>query len=635
MAASRKKEYTSSDIKVLTDHEHIRKRTAIYLGNMNTTSYNVPLFVGGNFSIKTYDFIPAVYKAVGEIIDNTIDEFAQIDTVDKRLVIEATPSMGMYSIADNGRGVPIDKHETGKYTPEVVFGSLRSGRNFNDDEKQVGVIGVNGVGSSCVVATSTEFKVEIHRDNKQYIQVFEDGASKILSPSITSRKSTETGTKVSFQLDNTVFKDVSLPDELMSNRAVELAFNNPDLAVYYNGVKHKYKKGFEDIVKNISTNYFKFVAENMEFYVVFDAYEGVDEAVFTWVNSSLLFDGGICNTQFTNAFYDQVIAHHAKEAKKQKCEVSKNDVRQNLLVFGIMKLNNATYDSQAKTRLTGPSMRKEMVDVVSSNWSAFARKNKTWLDEVLARAYKRYHADANDKAVKDHKKSLKKKVPGLLDAVSKERHKCTLFITEGLSAASSLVEVRDPNLIGSFPLGGKINNVYGSTVAQVLAMGKLTDLLASIGLIPGQKAHRGELRFGRVVIATDSDPDGSDIMATLISLFYQFWPELFNPKEKPYFYRLLAPNVAAVKGKKRIHFANRVEYEKNKDRVAGYTISYYKGLGSMEKEDWEMIISDDKFLLPITGDGKMKETLHLLFGPDSEPRKEWLMSNDKKGKVEE
>jgi DNA topoisomerase-2 len=182
--------------------------------------------------------------------------------------------------------------------------------------------------------------------------------------------------------------------------------------------------------------------------------------------------------------------------------------------------------------------------------------------------------------------------------------------------------------MASFPLGGKINNVYGSTVAQVLKMGKLTDLLASIGLVPGEKAHRRDLRFNRVIIATDSDPDGSDILTTLICLFCEFWPELFQAGEKPFFYRLLAPNVVAVKGKKRVHFASRADYEKNKSKVAGCTISYYKGLGSMEKEDWETIIHGDDFLLPLTGDAKMKETLQLLFGPDSEPRKVWLMNGN-------
>lgn len=628
MAVSKKKEYTSSDIKVLSDHEHIRKRTAVYLGNMNTATYSVPLFVNGKFEIRQFEFIPAVYKAVGEIIDNAIDEFSQIDIPDKRLVIEATPSQGMYSVSDNGRGVPIDKHETGKYTPEVVFGSLRSGRNFNDDEKQVGVIGVNGVGSSCVVATSTEFKVEIQRNNKKYSQAFVDGASKIYAPSITSLKTDATGTKVSFQLDNTVFSDVSLSDDLMANRAIELAFNNPELGVQYNTQKYKFKKGFDDVIKTISTEFFKFSSENMDFYVVFDAYQGVDEAMFTWVNSSLLFDGGICNTQFTNAFYDQVISHLEKDAKKQKCEVSKNDVRSDLLIFGVMKLSNATYDSQAKTRLTGPNMRKEMVDIVANNWTTFSRKNKLWLDMVLSRAYKRYHSDANDKATKDFKKGLKKKVPGLLDAVSKDRSKCTLYVTEGLSAASSLVEVRDPNFMGSYPLGGKINNVRGATVAQLLKMGKLTDLLSAIGLIPGQKAYRRDLRFNRVVVATDSDPDGSDILTTLICLFYEFWPELLDPKEPPFFFRLLAPNVAAVKGKKRLHFASRVDYDKNKSKTTGYTISYYKGLGSMEKEDWEMIINDEQFLLPIVSDSDMEGAMELLFSDNAEPRKKWLMNID-------
>jgi len=618
------KNYTSEDIRVLTDKEHVRLRTQIYLGNTKMTSYPVPLFLNNKFAIKEIEFIPAVYKAVGEIIDNCIDEFEQSGIVNKQLKIDAHPILGTYTVSDNGRGVPIDKHEVGKYTPEVVFGQLRSGRNF-EEEKEAGVIGQNGVGSACTNYCSTEFSIDIHRDGKRYRQKFSNGAEIVSKPTIRKSTSNKTGTSISFQLDSDVFDDVSLPDELMNNRAIEIALTNPGVTTEYNKKKYKYKKGFEEIIKKISKHYYKFTTNNMEFYVIFDVHEGIDERMFSWVNSSLLFDGGLCNTQFLNAFYDRVGTQLKSQAKKNKCEVTKNDIRQNLLVLGNLKISDPQYDSQSKTRLTGPNLRKEMGDFIDKNWASFARKNKQWLSDVLERAVDRHHTNANKKAIKEHQKTLRKKVPGLVDAASKFRDECQLLITEGESAKSMITEARDPNTTGAFPLTGKINNVYGTTPAQILGMGKLTNLLAAVGLVPGQKASRNDLRFGKIVIATDADVDGSDIFTLLVNLFFTFWPELFDPDYEPVVHRLVAPNICLVKGKKRIHFSTRDEYEKVKGRYKGYEVKYYKGLGSMNREDWEMILSGKTdTLIPITDDGNITDTLELLFGPSADKRKEWL-----------
>lgn len=618
------KQYTADDIKVLTDREHVRLRTQVYLGNTKQTTYSVPLFAEGKFEIVQLEFIPAVYRAVGEIIDNSLDEFAHIDTEPKVLKIQSQPLLGMYTISDNGRGIPVGKHETGKYTPEVALSSLRAGRNFADD-KQIGVIGQNGVGAACTNYCSTEFSVDIHRDGKRYRQTFGDGAMNITAPTIRTTHSDKTGTTISFQLDNQVFDDIGLPEQLLHNRAIEIALTNPGIVVEYNDHKHKYPKGFEQIIKQISNDYFEFKYNGLQFFVIFDVHEGIDERIFSWVNSSLLFDDGICNTQFLNAFYDKVVQHVQKEAKKQKSEVTKNDVRQNLLVLGNLKISDPQYDSQAKTRLTGPNLRKEITSMIDDNWSAFTRKNKDWLNVVLERAIIRHHTDANKKAIKQHEKKLNRKIPGLVDATSKNRFECQVLITEGLSAAASITEARDPKTTASFPLTGKINNVYGATAAQVLQMGKITDMLSAIGLIPGRKALRGELRYGKIVIATDADVDGGDIFTLLVNLLYTFWPELFDKQYEPIVYRLVAPNVCAVKGNKRVHFTTRDQYEKAKDKYKGWTINYYKGLGSMVKQDWDMILSGKtNTLIPIVDEGEMKPVLKLLFGPDSNERKQWL-----------
>lgn len=625
--------YTSSDIKVLSDFEHVRARTQVYLGNMNPTEYTVPLFVNGELVMKTMTFIPAVYKAVGEIIDNSLDEFAQIKQRNKTLRITADPDIGKYSIGDNGRGVPIDKHETGKYTPEVVFGSLRSGRNFTDD-KEVGVIGMNGVGSSCVVATSSEFDVLIHRDKKVYQQRFVDGASKVSKPKISAASGpAQTGTQVSFQLDPLVFKDVSLPVEMIRNRAIEIAMTNPDITVEYNNEKFKFKRGLLDLVTEVASDKtffcFEIADTNVtgEIFVILNAHDGIDEQMYTWVNSSLLFDGGKCNTQFFNALFERVISHLEKEAKKTKTDVTRNDIRQGLMVLANLKVKNPEYDSQAKTRLTGPDMRKELTGTIDTHWKVFTKRAEGWLSEVLERANERHHKQANKKAIDEHAKNMRKRVPGLLDATSRVRSECQVLITEGESAKSQISEARDPNTTAAFALTGKINNVYGSTPAQVLKMGKITDLLSAVGLIPGRKAMRGDLNYGKIVIATDADYDGDDIFTLLTNLMYQFWPELFDKGYEPIVHRLVAPNVCLVKGAKRVHFARRSDYEKAKDKYknGGWTVNYYKGLGSMAKEDWEMLLSGETdTLIPIVNDGKMGEALKLLFGDSADARKEWL-----------
>lgn len=617
------KKYTEKDIQVLSDRDHVRLRLPIYAGNTEVCSFEIPLFINNTFSISEVKFAPATYKVINEIIDNSLDEFSHITQKDKVLKIIAEPLNGKYSIQDNGRGIPIGKHEIGKYTPEVVLSSLRSGRNFISD-KETGVIGQNGIGASMTNFCSKSFDVTVYRDHSRYIQHFEDGCSVIKKPKITSISSKKTGTQIDFILDETVFKQVALPETLIENRAIELAMLNSSIGVEYNTKKYKFKNGLDDIVKNISKSYFKFELNRMEFFIIFDLHTGNDEKMFTWVNSSLLFDGGMCNVQFMNGFVDKVMSTLEKDAKKNKCEISRVDIKPNLLILGCLKISNPEYDSQAKTKLIGPNLKKEFVEMIDSQWSSFSRKNKDWLNKILQRSIHRFSNSENDKAIKLHKKNLTKKVAGLVDATSKYRKDCRLLITEGLSASSAIVASRDPKTIASFPLTGKINNVYGATNTELLKMGKITNLLSAIGLVPGQSVDKNELRFGKIIISTDADFDGSDIMAILVNLFFQFWPELFDKHSTPVIHRLIVPNIVASKNGKRIHFTTKQEFEKVKEKYKGWTIEYMKGLGSMIKQDWDMILSNDDYLISIVDDGNMKNTLELLFGNDVNARKEWL-----------
>lgn len=624
------KQYTSKDIKLLSDRDHVRQRTQVYLGNMHPVVYKIPLLTEDSFTLADVEFIPAVYKAIGEVVDNAIDEFSQISSKIKLLKIDAKPETGWYSVSDNGRGIPIDMHESGAPTPQVALGSLKAGRNFTDD-KEVGVIGQNGVGAACTNYCSSEFDVTILKNGKKYYQRFVDGADKVSKPKITTGAGTATGTQVTFQLDPIVFKNVALPEHLMRNRAIEIAMTNPDVTVEYNGERYRFKKGLLDLVAQIAGDKqfycFDVNEENVtgEIFVVLNAHSGIDEQMYTWVNSSMLFDGGKCNTQFFNALTSKVVEHLSREAKKQKAVITLNDVRQGMLVLANLKVKNPEYDSQAKTRLTGPDLRKEMNTVLDAQWKVFAKRTDKWLEDVLDRATNRHHRAKDKEAQDEHEAKKKKKVEGLLDATSKNRSICRILITEGDSAQSQICEARDPITTGAFALTGKINNVYGSTAAQILKMGKIADLLAAIGLTPGKKAERGLLNFGEIIVATDADFDGDDIFTLLINLMFQCWPELFDKNYEPIVFRLVAPNVCLVKGKSRVHFARRSDYEKVKEKYKGYEVNYYKGLGSMEMEDWEMVLSGKTdTLIPIINDGRFKDVMELLFGDDADARKAWL-----------
>jgi DNA gyrase subunit B len=624
------KKYTGADIQALTDREHVRLRTQIYLGNMHPVTYTIPLLTESQLRMQEVEFIPAVYKAIGEVVDNAIDEFSHLTSKIKLLKIEAKPDIGWYSISDNGRGIPIDMHASGVHTPQVAIGSLKAGRNFTDD-KEVGVIGQNGVGAACTNYCSSEFDVTIHRDKKMYYQRFVDGADKVSRPKITAYAGSATGTQVTFQLDPTVFKSVALPEELIRNRAIEIAMTNPDVTVEYNGQRYRYKRGLVELVTQIAADkqFYCFDINEPtlvgEVFVILNAHDQPDEQMYTWVNSSLLFDGGKVNTQFFNALFERVIAHLTKDAKKTKSEVTRNDVRQGLMVLANLKVRNPEYDSQAKTRLTGPDLRKEINSMLDAQWKLFAKRADQWMATVLERANERHHRQADKEAQKEHEKKLNKRVAGLLDATSRDRMECQILITEGESARSQITQARDPKTTAAFALTGKINNVYGSTPAQALKMGKITELLAAIGLTPGKRATVGDLNYGKIVIATDADYDGDDIFTLLINLFHHFWPELFDKKNPPVVHRLIAPNVCLVKGKQRIHFPRRSDYEKVKDKYSGYEVRYYKGLGSMAKEDWEMVLSGKTdTLIPFYDDGMMQGALTLLFSDNAEARKKWL-----------
>lgn len=627
-----KSQYTSNDIDLLTEREHVRLRTDMFLGSMVREEFVMLDLLAPSLQIKPVSFVPAAYKAVGEIIENSVDEFTQLPASrSKVLTLTADTETGKYTVADNGRGIPVTKHATGKYTPEVVYTMMRSGRNFKDDERIKGTKGVNGVGSCSTVATCEYFSIDITRDGKKYAQEFINGAETISKPKIISTTSKRTGTSVSFQLDKTVFKDVAIPESVLANRAAETAFANPGVEVRYHDQVFKAKRGFLDYVDRLDLPYMHVVVEDAivtgeAFVIMLPPDHVCADKAFAWVDGSYVFDGGKCNTQFVNAIVER-FTNHFQSKQKGLTVIPPALIKNRIAVLLNLKLISPKYDSQAKTRLTGPDLRRQFDTALDGHWDTLKQKHRVWLTATQADIAAAATNNANRNATSEFEKKKKQIAPiaNLLEATSKHRKECQLIVTEGLSAKASISEARDPKTTAAFALTGKINNTFGKSVAQLLQMPKVADLITAIGVVPGKAAIRTQLNYGRVMFATDSDVDGGDIFALLVNVFFQYWPELFDPKQPAFFYRLVAPNVCLIKGDQRIHFSSLAIFEKQKAKYSkGYSINYYKGLGSMDKADWLMVLANDSTVIPITDDGKLTDLLELLFSGNAENRRTWL-----------
>lgn len=443
-------EYNEESIKVLSDRQHARLRTSIYLGSTELTSYEIPIFNNTGIDIKQKEFIPALYKGLNEIIDNGLDELTQINKKSKNLSLIHDTIQNKFKICDNGRGVPIGKHkQTGRHTPETVFTELRSGRNFDDDVKTTGVIGTNGVGASCTNFISEEFNVTIRRDGKLYEQMYRNGTGKINPPSINIIRGKETGTCIEFKFDKSLpqFETTKVDPELINNRVMEIALTNPEIKLDFvckqldeDGEEEQlsetyhFKGGMSEYVKAVSERFFEFKHDHPDFtakyYIILDKYQGLDEKIFAYVNSSLLFEGGTAVNMFFNTFFSAVSDKLKSEVKKRKIDLNKNDVRQNLLVIADIKMKNPRYDNQSKTRLISQEIKKHIDKMITTHITKFISTNKDWVEDVLSRAEFRQRV-ADMAEVKKKQKKKTGKLEKLIDCYSKDRSTCSIAFSEG------------------------------------------------------------------------------------------------------------------------------------------------------------------------------------------------------------
>lgn len=610
-----------SDISLLTQSQHVKARPTQFLGSIIPEYSFVPMIVDGEVELHKIEYIPACIRCVNEILENACDEHIRNNTPNPIINVTYNEVTKTISVEDNGRGVPIGIHSNGLPTPQVVYCYLGSGSNFNQNKK-TGLNGQNGVGAACVNFCSNFFNVDVYRDKKHFNQQFINGTDTIKEPVVKRCLNHDTGTKVTFQLNEKIFPTV-IPTIWFKIKCFELSSFISNLTVkltiLHEGNESTYIFSEKDNTRVKHENNTILKDSDCEINIISN--KNFEQKTFGWINGGYLFDSGTCCADTQRAFVQETINYLTPTINKEKLKITKEDVLENVILFIKMSISDPLYDSQAKTRYKGPSQKPTIEQIFANQYKKFIKHNKPYFDELL----ERIRSKSNFKASKQIEKKQKIHfIEGYLKATSTDRSVTWLLLNEGLSAASQVSSARDPKIIGSLPLGGRMNNIFECTPSQLLSMPKIVDLLQVIGLVPGKKAVREELNYNHVVIATDADPDGDGIFVNLVNLFYQNWPELLSTKE-PFLYRMCAPNIVAVTSKERIHFQTREQYEKNKHKIkAKYDIEYMKGLGSMTVSDWKQCLGNLNKMEPIKSDDEMSNWLEIFFSDDSNKRKEWL-----------
>jgi DNA gyrase/topoisomerase IV subunit B len=620
----------SDEIVKLTEYEHARLRTEMYLGSRSLHTQSIINWDGSKLVSTEMTWTPAAYCAFREIFDNALDEVVGHGH-GSRIDVEYNPETLTFLVADDGRGIPIDWDETEKmHKATLAITQTRTGRNFGTRGE---VRGTNGVGSSIVVSCSMEFGIDITRNGQRFQQIFREGTEilpelAIGSPRITGNTG-KSGTEVRFTLSPTVFPKARIPLGFVRSRVFEVAANHPRMRFTFNGERISVGKTLEKtlfdgkdvIIVGIDEEKFKST------YYLLPGFASEGEYLHSTVNDIPAFNGGQHIDTFKRLFYGGLLKALERESKRRGLVPNRGDVAEGLLIYNVTRMHAPNFDSQSKTRLINDEVDRYLKASLENEntFKQIIRENKDWINKIYARCAARTQKRDDADIAKANRKLMRNKVPKLLDANGRDRAKCILLITEGDSAKTMVSAVRNPEIHGAIPLRGKIMNVRGESAKDVMANQIIADLMTAIGIGIGQRAERRSMRYGKIYLAADQDPDGANITALLVNFFYLHWPELFDPKQEPVFYSFQTPFIIQEKGKKR-HYWYSDDYHlyDPADWHGAPKPTRAKGLGSLEEIDWINSLANPR-LMPLVDDGTLAETLDLIFnGSRADDRKVWV-----------
>lgn len=624
--------YAAKDIQVLEGLEAVRRRPGMYVGGTD---------------------VKALHHLVYEVVDNSIDEAlaGACDAID--VTIHEDSSV---TVEDNGRGIPVDIHpEKKKPALEIVMTILHAGAKFGGDGYKVSG-GLHGVGVSAVNALSEWCEVEVKRDGEIHYQRYERGAP--TGPVETKDKvpKNETGTKTTYMYDRSIFKgDFDYKFETLVQRFREMAFvargvnihllderDGREITFYFEGgivsfvsYLNRHRETLHPVV------YVEKEVDGTGIEVAMQYTDAYAESVYSFANTINTVDGGTHLTGLRAAITRTINDHARKNnlLKDSDPNFSGDDTREGLTAIVSVKHRDPQFESQTKVKLMNAEVQTQVQQVLGEELGEFLDRDSRAARAIVSKCLTSARARAAARKARDlviRKSALESlTLPGkLADCSEREPNKCELYIVEGDSAGGSAKQGRDRHFQAILPLRGKILNTERARLDKILSNNEVKALISALGTSIGETFDIDGLRYGRVIIMTDADVDGSHIRTLLLTFFFRYMPQLI---EEGHLY-VAQPPLYSIQHRKKLHYAyterERVKVLKELGLDGDNAkIQRYKGLGEMNPGQlWETTMDpSNRILLQVTIEdaAAADRTFDMLMGSAVPPRKRFIQTHAK------
>ena len=635
MTQTKVSDYTAKDIQVLEGMEAVRVRPGMYIGSTDQRG---------------------LHHLIYEILDNAVDEAMAGFCTRVDLSISED---GWISVADNGRGIPIDKHpKTGKSALETVMTTLHAGGKFGGGAYKV-TGGLHGVGGSVVNSLSEELRAEVRRQGWLYSQEY--GRGKPTTGLVKGEKTADHGTTISFKPDFQIFPDIEYDFDLLIAHFKEIAYLNKGLEIAFSSPWHYEKRkgdiertyyfdgGIANLVRNVNRHrrtvqtlpfYFEKVVDETAVEVAIQYNDTFSETVFSFANCINTEEGGTHMTGFRTAL-TRVINDFARKQgyiKDDGSNLTGEDVREGLAAVISVKLTDPQFEGQTKTKLGNAEIRGIVDSVVSEGLNRYLEENPTDSKRVLEKCLTSQKAREAAKRARDlviRKNALDgSSLPGkLADCAERDPAKSELYIVEGESAGGSAKMGRDRHFQAILPLKGKILNVERvlQQPDKILGHEEIRAMVAALGAGEGEEFDPSKIRYHKIIIMTDADVDGSHIRTLILTFFYRRMLPLI---EQGFLYIAQPPLYRIQTGRKVDYTYTEEEKDKYLANLNGSRnpqIQRYKGLGEMNPDQlWETTMNPEtRQMLGVTIDNavEVEDVFTTLMGELVTPRKSFIQAH--------
>jgi DNA gyrase subunit B len=640
-------DYSADSIQVLEGLEAVRKRPAMYIGDVS---------------------VKGLHHLVYEVVDNSIDEALAGHCKNIDVFINED---GSITVTDDGRGIPVDYHEKEKRSAlEVVLTVLHAGGKFDKDSYKVSG-GLHGVGLSCVNALSTHLRAEVHRDGKIYMQEF--GIGKPIADIKVVGETDHTGTTITFMPDNTIFITTEYNFEILESRLRELAFLNRGIKLSLTDKREK------DENDNFRTNHFRSDQGLKEFVVYLDANReklieeiisiesekgGVPvevamqyntsftENVHSYVNNINTIEGGTHLAGFRRGLTRTLKAYAEKSGMltKLKFDISGDDFREGLTAIISVKVQEPQFEGQTKTKLGNNDVMGAVDQAVSEALGNYLEENpkdaRIIVQKVILAATARHAARKARELVQRKSVLSGSGLPGkLADCSERDASQCEVYFVEGDSAGGTAKQGRDRRFQAIMPLRGKILNVEKAMQHKIFENEEIKNIFTALGVSIGTEEdskalNMQGLRYHKIIIMTDADVDGSHITTLIMTFFFRYMQDLIANE---HLYVATPPLYLIKRGTQERYCwteedRQRAVEELGKGKEGSVHIQRYKGLGEMNAEQlWETTMNPEKRtlrLITIDSAAEADRIFSMLMGDDVPPRREFIEKHAKYAKID-